>query len=119
MSTSLYRQPTLIHSITIVLTLWFAVASVPVKATQPTSRDAQDAWQNNRLFAPTAHQREQEQKGSVVIYDGLKDITIEDVMDKAFDRIQSMMFIRVIRTGKGGQPMRGENGQMVIEDDDC
>lgn len=119
MSTTVSQQPMLIHSITFVLALWSAAATAPVQAQQPVAQEAQNAWQSNRLFAPTAHQREQEQRGSVVIYDGLKDATIERAMDKAFDRIQNMMFIRIIRTGKDGQPMHGSHGEEVVEDDGC
>jgi hypothetical protein len=117
MNTS-HQQTLSIYSIIIGLALGTAVVA-PVLAQQPDPLDAQEAWQNNRLLTPTSHQRAQEEKGRVIIYDGLKDTTIEKAMDKAFDRIQNMMFIRVIRTGKGGQPMHDNKGELVVEDDDC
>jgi len=119
MNSSIQQKPVYIYSIIFSLSLWATAVSTPVQAQKPGALDGQESWQYNRLFAPTAHQRQLEIKGSVVIYDGLKDTTIDKVMDKAFDRIQNMMFIRVIRTGKDGQPMHGKNGEMVVEDDDC
>ncbi len=119
MNTSIQQQPVYIYSIIISLSLWATAVITPVQAQQLGALDNQESWQYNRLLAPTAHQRQQEKSGSVVIYDGLKDTTIDKVMDKAFDRIQNMMFIRILRTGKDGQPMHGKNGEVVVEDDDC
>jgi hypothetical protein len=107
------------HSIIVVLIMWLTAGYAPVYADELALLDTETTWQNNRLFAPTVHQRAQEQKGSVVIYDGLKDITVEDAMDQAFDRIQNMMFTRIIRTGKSGQPVRDKDGDVVVEDDGC
>lgn len=50
---------------------------------------------------------------------GLKDSTAERALDQYFDRIQNMMFIRVIRTNAADQPMHDDKGDAVTEDDDC
>lgn len=54
-----------------------------------------------------------------MIYDGLRDVTIEQVLDVQFERIQSMMFTRLIRTDKTGAPLRDASGKIVVEDDGC
>lgn len=119
MNTSLQQKPVFINSIIFTLSLCAVAATTPVRAQQQDALDSQTSWQNNRLFAPTAHQRQQEKRGSVVIYDGLKDTTIDKAMDKAFDRIQNMMFVRIIRTSTDGQPKHQKNGQVMVEDDGC
>lgn len=118
MNIHILHKPVL-HFITMAMALWSTAAVIPAQAQQPDALKAQASWQTNRLFAPTGKQREQEKRGSIVIYDGLKDITINKIMDKAFDRIQNMMFIHIIHTNKHGHPQHDKNGNVVVDDDDC
>ena len=91
----------------------------PSQAEELALLDNQDTWQNNRLFEPTASQLKQEEHGRIMIYDGLKDTIVDKAMNAQFDRIQNMMFTRVIRTAEDGQPAKDENGSVVVEDDGC
>jgi hypothetical protein len=108
-----------IHSGLLSLALCLASVATSAHAGQPGPWGKIEKWQNNRLFQPTARQKAQEVKGKVVIYDGLTDATVDKAMDRNFDRIQNMMFIRVIRTGKTGKPIHKEDGSVEVEDDDC
>ncbi|MDH5600437.1 MAG: hypothetical protein OEY78_03930 [Gammaproteobacteria bacterium] len=82
--------------------------------------DSTDKWQVNRLFQPTESQKKKEQQdGQIMIYDGLRDTTIAKALDSNFDRIQNMMFTRVVVTRLSGQPEVDEFGNAVVEDDGC
>jgi len=73
-----------------------------------------------RLFKPTQPERNQEEKGRIYIYDGLRDKDVERAMDEQFDRVQSMMFIREKKTDDRGQVEKNpETGADVVEDDGC
>lgn len=108
-----------IHSGLLSLALCLVSIVTTAHAGQPGPWGMFDKWQNNRLFQPTTGQKAQESKGKVVIYDGLTDATVDKAMDQNFDRIQNMMFIRVIRTGKTGKPIHKQDGSVEVEDDDC
>ena len=81
--------------------------------------DAADKWQMNRLLAPTDRQRTLEAKGKITIYDGLRDTTVDRALNKYFDRIENMMFTRVVVTDESGKPKLDETGNQVVEDDGC
>ena len=67
-----------------------------------TASSAPD-WQLMLLLHPSAQQIQVENKGRVVIYDGLKSTDIDKAMDQEFDRIDHMMFIRTkIPAPEGG-----------------
>jgi hypothetical protein len=77
-------------------------------------------WQLNRLHAPTSQQLAQEQAGRVMIYDGLRDNDVEQVLAAEFERVGSMMFVRTVVTDDDGVPVRDDkSGKTVTEDDDC
>lgn len=77
-------------------------------------------WQQGLIFNPTASQLRREQRGGIFIYDGLKDKTVELVMDTQFDRIESMMFVRTVVTNDQGHPLTNEqSGVPEVEDDGC
>ena len=79
-----------------------------------------DDWQQNRLLAPTAAQRAQEEHGTVIIYQGLRDTDVEKALDVAFDRLEYMMFVDTVVTDENGQPVIDpETGEVVTESDDC
>ena len=60
-------------------------------------------WQLQLLFEPSEQQRLVEDKGRVVIYDGLKSKDVDKALDQHFDRIEHMMFIRTkVSAPEGG-----------------
>lgn len=61
-------------------------------------------WQWEMLIHPSQQQIALEEKGRVFIYDGLRDQQVEAAMDKDFDRIGSMMFVRTLMPPAGGEP---------------
>lgn len=74
-----------------------------------------------RLFEPTPAELRAEQAGRIYIYEDLRDTDVARAMEQEFDRIESMMFIRVQRTdGKGEVMTDPESGvPMMISDDGC
>lgn len=77
-------------------------------------------WFQSRLFAPNEQQRELEQKGQVVIYDGMYDTEVNRAMESHFERIEYMMFVGTIVTDEDGEPKRDNyTGELIKEDDDC
>lgn len=111
------------NSITLIAALLLVSFSGGTHAVEPIADlalfEAADKWQMNRLFAPTTHQRIKENQGQIMIYDGLRDTTVKDALDKNFDRIQNMMFTRVVVTDGHGQPELDVAGNAVTEDDGC
>lgn len=76
--------------------------------------------EKRRLFEPTAAERAAERAGQIYIYDGLRDSTVQRAMDEAFDRIESMMFIRTEKTDESGEVVKDpETGVAVVQDDGC
>lgn len=98
-----------------------AVCASMFLSTQSMAADSPyDDWQVKRLFQPTIKQIESEQKGQVFIYDGMTDKLIEQAMEKQFERVQSMMFVRTVVTSDKGEPQRDpETGEDMIESDGC
>lgn len=119
MKTSTLRKAAVLHSITIALALGLNGSQKMAHADELALFQAVEKWQMNRLFKPTHAQRNYEHNGDVVIYDGLKDITVERAIDENFDRMQNMMFTRVILTDENGQPKRGDDGEVLVADDGC
>ena len=80
-------------------------------------------WQTVRLFYPSAADRKAEEKGRVMIYDGMTDREVSRAMDEHFDRIEYMMFTRTLVTDDSGEPRKDpESGELVTEstyDDGC
>jgi hypothetical protein len=70
-----------------------------------------ESWQLAMLFEPSAAQLKAEERGRVFIYDGIKSTDVQRVMDRQFDRLDSMMFIRT-------QSVSAE-GNVESKDDDC
>jgi hypothetical protein len=73
-----------------------------------------------RLFEPTEAERAAEAAGRIHIYDGLRDVDVERALEEEFDRVDSMMFIRVRPTDQRGDVLRDpETGLEQVEDDGC
>ena len=78
-------------------------------AISATSVSAGD-YQQNMLLSPSEHILVAEARGRVMIYDGLKNETVEKAMDEQFSRIDSMMFVRTLYKQESGE---------VVADEDC
>lgn len=77
-------------------------------------------WQEKLLFNPPESQLKLEQRGRIMIYDGLTHKQIAKAMDTQFDRIESMMFVRTIVTDGEGNTMHDiVTGEVMVEDDGC
>ena len=111
------------NSFTIIATLALCAFTGSVHANDDIGElallDTADKWQTNRLFEPTPYQLNRETQGQIMIYDGLRDSTIKDAIDKNFERIGNMMFTRVVVTDGHGQPKLDIAGNAIIEDDGC
>ncbi len=72
---------------------------------------ADDKFQMNALFAPHDAMLAAEEKGRIMIYDGLESETIDRAMDEQFKRIANMMFVRI--------RYKQDNDEYIIEEDGC
>ena len=81
------------HASLFILTTAVAVELGSVSAAAQ-SKDLRDI-ELRRLFEPTSAELRQERSGRVYIYDGLKEADVERAMREQFQRVDSMMFIRV------------------------
>lgn len=68
-------------------------------------------WQLALLFTPSEQQIKVEEKGRVVIYDGLKSTDVDKAMNQEFERIEHMMFIRT--------KVPADDGGYAEADDGC
>ncbi len=79
-----------------------------------------ESWQMKRLFHPGHAVLTSEAQGKIIIYSGLTDKVVDKALDENFDRIDSMMFTRTIKTDATGNPLRNsETGEVITEDDGC
>ena len=61
-----------------------------------------------------------EENGRVMIYNGLRDIEVQRVLDEQFDRIESMMFTGTVVTDKKCELVRNEEtGEILVENNGC
>ena len=97
----------LIHRLLIGLLLCFVLAPPTMAA------DANDSFQYNALFNPTTAQLMAEDRGRVMIYDGLDNTVVERALDEQFDRIEHMMFVRT------RQSTPDDDDEYIVEDDGC
>lgn len=82
--------------------------------------DFEMQWQQNVLTSPTQTQLLLEQQGHIVILDGLTDKMVNQVLDTQFERLESLMFTRVVVTNEDGEPIKDPvTGQELVEDDGC
>jgi hypothetical protein len=107
---STFSGLTLIHPLLIVL---------PCATVAAAAADVSDI-ELRRLFNPTASELVAEAKGGIYIYEGLRDTDIQRAMDEQFDRVENMMFIRIIKTDESGQVQRNpDTGVVVTTNDGC
>jgi len=103
----------------------FILMAAPVTVLLPlstTSVQAGDlhAWYVSMLFEPTPLQLQQERAGRIHIYDGLQDTEVDRALDEQFERIESLMFTRVVVTDAAGNPVTDpDTGEVLVEDDGC
>ena len=90
-------------STAIIINMLLVLASMPAQAA--------DSYQYKSLFTPSDFTLKAEAKGRIMIYDGMTSETIEKAMDEQFNRIENMMFVRIIH--------EQENGEYYVEDDGC
>ena len=83
------------------------VRGIPLMAEEAAA--AQD-WQERRLLAPSERQLSSEQRGRVIIYDGLDERLVDSALDTQFGRVENMMFVGVRHTEPDGEEWA---------DDDC
>ncbi len=98
-----------------LLVLFAGTAPLPAAG----ESSAVEQMQQRRLFEPTEAELRQEADGSIYIYDGLKDKSVQRALDTEFERVGSMMFIRTIATDDRGVPMRDPYTGELHQDDDC
>jgi hypothetical protein len=73
-----------------------------------------------RLLEPTQAELAAEAKGRIYIYDGLRDVDVQRALDEEFERVDSMMFIRTVKTDAAGEVQRdADTGEVAYEDDGC
>lgn len=70
----------------------------------------QDSYQERVLFSPSPEILQAEAGGRIMIYDGLRNETVEKALDHQFGRIENMMFVRTVYVHEDGEPE---------VDDDC
>jgi hypothetical protein len=89
-------------------------------AAATADEDRMRNWQLSLLFSPGEQQLKVEDKGRVMIYDGLYSADINRALDNQFDRIEHMMFTNTIVTDESGEPRRDpQTGLLLVEEDGC
>ena len=78
------------------------------------------ATARNRLTSKTSIFLITKKEGRIYIYESLTKPDIEKAMSEEFDRVESMMFIRVPKTDASGAVKKDEQtGKVIYEDDGC
>ena len=90
---------------TAILAICLSGASIASEGLQTT-----DSWYENQLLHPSEAQLQAERRGRVAIYDGLHESIVDEALDTQFERMGSMMFVRVTHTTPDGDEWA---------DDDC
>ena len=72
-----------------------------------------------RLFEPTTAEQRAERSGRIYIYEGLRESDVARAMAEQFDRVDSMMFIRVQRPVQQTEPKSKEPVEYQTQNDGC
>ena len=67
-------------------------------------------YQLRRLLAPTANERLAEARGKIYIYDGLTSRQIDRALNRHFERLDSMMFVRTVQVNADGSEQVADDG---------
>jgi hypothetical protein len=117
---NIFKRSRLDFAISAAVTVLASMTFQPVYSAQVDDQPFYDSYQLALLYNPTAAQLQMEQQGRVNIYVGMTDKQVDSVMDRQFDRIDSMMFVSVIRTDEAGNTLKDENtGEVLVEEDGC
>lgn len=77
-------------------------------------------WQLTLLLNPGEHQLQVEDKGRVMIYDGMHSADVNRALGEQFERLEHMMFTNTIITDESGNPARDpKTGLVMVEEDGC
>ena len=90
-------------STAIIINMLLVLVSMPAHA--------MDSYQYKSLFTPSEFTLKAEAKGRIMIYDGMTSKTIDMAMDEQFERIDNMMFVRIVH--------EQEDGEYYVEEDGC
>jgi hypothetical protein len=109
------KRPTAVSILLTALGLSAALAGSGIAAAAEVSD-----IELRRLFEPTRAELAAEANGRIYIYDGLRDVDVQRALDEEFERVESMMFIRTVKTDTSGKTKRDANtGALEYEDDGC
>ena len=72
-----------------------------------------------RLFEPTPGELAQEASGRIYIYEGLRESDVARAMTEEFDRVDTMMFVRMKRVAPKAKPDSKEPPTYYTDDDGC
>ena len=72
---------------------------------------ATNDFYQSALFTPSDSLLKAEARGRIMIYDGIDIATVEKAMDEQFERIDNMMFIRILHPAS--------DDEVVAENDGC
>jgi len=87
----------------IITNMLLVLATIPAQAV--------DNYQHKTLFTPSDYTLKAEAKGRIMIYDGMTSNAVDKAMDEQFNRIENMMFVRIVH--------EQDNGEYYVEDDGC
>ncbi len=96
------------------------ITGISSLASATDSDNSMYGWQLSLLFEPSPQQIKVEDRGRVVIYDGMYSADIDRAFEEQFDRVEKMMFVNTVITDAQGVPaMDPDTGDVLTEDDGC
>ncbi len=90
---------------------WICAAVLILGLGASASAQADDRYQYEMLLNPSAEMLAAENRGYVMIYDGLENSVVERALSEQFERIENMMFV--------GTRYLEEDGDLLYEEDGC
>ncbi len=102
------------------LVMSISIIGASTLATAADTDNSMYGWQLSLLFEPSPAQIRVEDRGRVVIYDGLKSADIDRALEEQFDRVDRMMFVNTVITDSKGEAVTDPvTGEVMTEDDGC